>query len=399
MIAADTARDRLRNAAWLESAAPFFDVLDGGSGSTRVVGGIVRDTLLGLHRSATDIDMATVLEPEEVMARASAAELGVHPTGVEHGTVTLAARGVSVEVTTLRQDVETFGRRARVVFGTDWEADARRRDFTMNALYAGPDGELFDPIGGLDDCLMRRVRFIGDADARIAEDRLRVYRYFRFCATHGEERFEDAALAACGRAALELDRLSAERVGTEMLKLLGAPRCAATFEKMAAIRVLDADIVPPGALSALVLLEAGRDVSAVSRIAVLVAKGVPMAALQRRWRLSNALCKSVEGLTAAAQLAGSERLMELVYRFPEARDEAIAIAAALAAWPAEKTLALRSEASTIVAGDFPLRGEDLLQKGVQGKALGEQLRRLEMEWIESGFQMDRQALLDRIRLP
>lgn len=399
MTAADSARERLRHAAWLGTAASLLDVLDGRGGSTRVVGGIVRDTLLGLNRSTTDIDMATVLEPQEVTDRAVAAGLAVYPTGVEHGTVTVVAGEISVEVTTLREDVETFGRHARVVFGTDWNADARRRDFTMNALYAGPDGELFDPLGGLEDCLARRVRFIGDADARIAEDRLRVYRYFRFCATHGEERFEDEALAACERAAGDLNQLAAERIGAEMLKLLDAPGCAATIRKMTEIAVLDAALISPQAHRALVALETTHDGNAHSRMGILVASGVSITTLKQLWRLSNAVCKAVKNLVAAADLASSEKLRELAYRYPDLTDQALAVAGALAGWPSQKLTALWNDVSDVVPGVFPLSGEDLLQQGVEGKAVGEWLRRLEEDWIESRFSLGRQALLDRVRLP
>jgi poly(A) polymerase len=283
VTAADDARARLRNAAWLTKAEPFLDILDGANGRTRVVGGLVRDTLLGLDRSATDIDMASVYEPEEVMERGKRAGFAVHPTGVEHGTVTLVADGVSAEVTTLRQDIETFGRHARVKFGTDWEADARRRDFTMNALYAGHHGELFDPISGLADCLARCVRFIGDADARIAEDRLRVYRYFRFCATHGEQQFNDEALTACRRASDALDQLSAERIGAEMLKLLNAPRCVLALGHMTKMAVLGPDVMPANAFPALSRLESGEyTTSATARMAVIAAHGVSLDGLQKR---------------------------------------------------------------------------------------------------------------------
>lgn len=163
----EAALARLAGASWLETVRPVFDCL-GGGGLTRAVGGIVRDTLIGRVRGTTDIDMATVLLPDEVATRGAAAGFAVHHTGVAHGTVTLVHEGQPVEVTTLRRDVETFGRHASVAFGTDWAEDARRRDFTMNALYCGPRGDLFDPLGGLNDCLAGRVRFIGDPDARIA---------------------------------------------------------------------------------------------------------------------------------------------------------------------------------------------------------------------------------------
>ncbi|RYY39097.1 MAG: CCA tRNA nucleotidyltransferase, partial [Sphingomonadales bacterium] len=169
---------RLKTADWLvrDETQTLLRLLGGNDGRTRAVGGIVRDTLLGRDLIPTDIDFATALLPHEVAILAERAGIAVHPTGIEHGTVTLRLNNLTAEVTTLREDVETDGRRALVQFGTDWTRDAERRDFTLNALYAGFDGELFDPLGGLGDCLAGRVRFIGDPARRIEEDRLRVYR-------------------------------------------------------------------------------------------------------------------------------------------------------------------------------------------------------------------------------
>ncbi|HEX4016097.1 MAG TPA: hypothetical protein VHX15_05110, partial [Frankiaceae bacterium] len=220
------AQDRLTNAEWRmrPETRRIFSLLDGAAGRTRAVGGIVRDTLLDRQRDDAEIDFATELLPDEVMQRAGEAGIGVYPTGIEHGTVTLRLGEFAAEVTTLRQDVATDGRHAKVRFGTDWVRDAERRDFTLNALYVGSDGALFDPLHGLDDCLAGRVRFIGDADRRIAEDRLRVYRFFRFSASLGGERFDDEGLTAVGRAANDLGDLSAERVGGEMRRMLELPK-------------------------------------------------------------------------------------------------------------------------------------------------------------------------------
>lgn len=391
---ADGARERLRSAPWFEKSLRFLAVLDGENRRTRVVGGVVRDTLLGIERMRPDIDMATELLPEMVMARAKKAGFGVHPTGIEHGTVTLVAGDAVAEVTTLRKDVETFGRHAQVMFGTDWTEDAARRDFTMNALYADAEGTLFDPLDGLADCLARRVRFIGDADARIAEDRLRVYRFFRFCATHGNELFDDEALAACGRAAGTLGQLSAERIGAEMLKLLDAPQCAKALEAMCALSILPPELVPLAALPALERLDAQ---DAASRIAVLIASGIEASSLQAGWRLSNGLRREAEQLASGAALAADGRLKELAYRFPAQKREAVRIAAALGDWSGERALA---EVAGYSPGAFPLKGQDLVAAGVsKGPELGATLRRLEQDWIDSGYELDGQALLDRIRLP
>ena len=184
----------------------------------RVVGGAVRNTLLG--EAHGDIDIATTALPDEVMRRVQAAGFKAVPTGIEHGTVTVVAAGRPFEVTTLREDVETFGRRAKVAFGRNWRRDAERRDFTMNALFVSRDGTVYDYVGGLADIETRRVRFIGDAAARIAEDYLRILRFFRFHASYGAGAPDAQGLAACiaGRAGLE--QLSRERIRMEVVKLL-----------------------------------------------------------------------------------------------------------------------------------------------------------------------------------
>jgi poly(A) polymerase len=387
----------LKAADWLDAARPFLDCLDGKIGRTRAVGGIVRDTLQGRPQGSTDIDMATELLPDEVAARGRAAGLGVHPTGVDHGTVTLVHAGRSVEVTTLRRDVETFGRHAKVAFGTDWAEDARRRDFTMNALYCGADGELFDPLDGLDDCLAGRVRFIGDPDARIAEDRLRVYRYFRFAASHGNQRFEPEAVEACARAAGDLGALSAERVGGEMMRLLAQPQCAATLAVMVNVGILTS--VPAGALSAFERLEQQPlPADAASRLAALDLTGGSTANLRTAWRLSNATMARGADLVAGARLAGAERWAELSYRHRENSAEAIAIAAAVGGHGPEWV----AEAITVVEDyrwtRFPVSGSDLLAMGIEpGPALGVELKRLEALWIDSRFELDKDALLEKAR--
>lgn len=393
----DEALARLKAADWLAAARPFFDCLDGAAGRTRAVGGIVRDTLLGRPGGSTDIDMATELLPDEVAARGRAAGLGVHPTGVDHGTVTLVHEGRAVEVTTLRRDVETFGRHAKVAFGTDWAEDARRRDFTMNALYCGADGALFDPLAGLDDCLAGRVRFIGDPDERIAEDRLRVYRYFRFAASHGNQRFEPEAVEACARAAGDIGALSAERVGGEMMRLLAQPQCATTLAVMVKIGMLTS--VPAGALSALERLERQPVAAdAALRLAVLEITGGAVADLRSAWRLSNATMASVADLVAAARLAAAERWAEMSYRHRESSAQAIMIAAAVGGhgleWVAEAVAVVEDYGWR----RFPVSGSDLLAMGIEpGPALGVELKRLEALWIDSGFQLDKDALLEKAR--
>ena len=212
---------RLKSAPWLANpdTQAIFSLLDGEGERTRAVGGIVRDTLLGMARDNAEIDFATELEPDEVMARAARVGVASYPTGIAHGTVTLRLNSLVAEVTTLREDLETDGRHAVVRFGTDWKRDAERRDFTINALYADTFGSLFDPLGGSGDLTEPHIRFIGDPDQRIEEDRLRVYRFFRFSASHGGERFDNAGLAAVERAA-DLARSRSRPSGL-------AARCAA----------------------------------------------------------------------------------------------------------------------------------------------------------------------------
>ena len=222
----------LKDAAWLQQAETkrVFAALAGPGIETRAVGGAVRNTLLGLP--VAEVDLATTALPETVIALARGADLKAVPTGIEHGTVTVVANGVPFEVTTLRRDVETFGRHATVAFTEDWQEDARRRDFTLNALYAGSDGELFDPLGGYADLAAGRVRFIGDAEARIKEDYLRILRFFRFNAYYGKGPLDAAGLAACVQLRAGLDQLSAERVAGELRKLLVAPQAVRAVEAL-----------------------------------------------------------------------------------------------------------------------------------------------------------------------
>ncbi|MGO6900642.1 CCA tRNA nucleotidyltransferase, partial [Rhizobium ruizarguesonis] len=212
----------LADQAWFRDPAlgRILTLLSADGGEGRVVGGAVRNSLMGLP--VNDVDIATTLRPEAVMERAAAAGIKAVPTGLEHGTVTLVIDGKPFEVTTLRTDVETDGRHAKVAFSTDWKADAERRDLTINALYADAKGEVVDLVGGLADIKTRNIRFIGDAARRIAEDHLRILRFFRFFAYYGSGRPDAEGLKACSAARSKLTTLSAERVWSELRKLLGA---------------------------------------------------------------------------------------------------------------------------------------------------------------------------------
>ncbi len=228
----------LENAAWLKEAtiARLLTLLDRDGEEARVVGGAVRNALMELP--VGEIDVATTAVPQEVVRRVEAAGFKAKPTGIEHGTVTAIIDGRPFEVTTLRQDVETFGRKAKVAFGRDWKADAQRRDFTINALSVSADGEIYDYVGGLADIAAQRVLFIGDPGQRIAEDYLRILRFFRFHAWYGNGAPDAAGLHACIAARSGLDTLSRERVRMEMLKLLLAPHATPTLAVMAEAGIL-----------------------------------------------------------------------------------------------------------------------------------------------------------------
>ncbi len=388
---------RLRRAEWLmrPETQRILALLDGATGRTRAVGGIVRDTLLDLPREAADIDLATELRPEEVTLRAERAGLSVYPTGIEHGTVTLRLGTLTAEVTTLREDVETDGRHAVVKFGTDWRRDAARRDFTLNALYAGMDGSLFDPLHGLQDCLERQVRFIGEPSQRIAEDRLRVYRFFRFSASHAREQFDKAGLAACAEAAGTLGRLAPERVGAEMRRMLALPRVARTMRTM-----VDAGLLDFGSDATDLLLSyerRARRPELAARLAIL-ARTIGADRLQQMWRLSNDDVRTAETTLAAAALIGDFALNEAAYRYPAALADAIEVAATFADWTDAGRQAVLDQLQRLEVPTFPVDGNALIEAGLKpGRALGAELERLEREWIESGFALDRKALLALVR--
>ena len=388
----DTVIGSIADADWLvrPQTRAVLAALTADGAEARAVGGAVRNALMRVP--VKDVDIATTALPEDVVELARRAGLRAVPTGFEHGTVTVVADKVPFEVTTLRQDVETFGRRARVTFTTEWPQDAMRRDFTMNALYAGMNGALFDPLHGLADCLAHRVRFIGEPSERIAEDRLRVYRFFRFSASHGNQQFDAAGLAACGAAANQLGGLAAERIGAEMRKMLGLPRVAKTIARMRDLAILD---LPSTVVERLSGYERrARKPTFQARLALLlVASGAgPMQSL---WRLSNDDIAVATAILAAARLIVDFQLNEAAYRYPAALTDAIDVAATLADWGDAGRLAVVEQLRRLDVPQFPVRGNDLLGIGMPaGKALGRELERLERAWIESGFALDRQALLE-----
>ncbi|NDV02710.1 CCA tRNA nucleotidyltransferase [Pseudoroseicyclus tamaricis] len=372
-------------AEWLESPAAqaVTGMLEAGGHQALFVGGCVRNALMGL--APGDLDLATDARPRRVTELAKAAGIKAVPTGIEHGTVTLVVEGEPLEVTTFRADVETDGRHAIVRFSTDVAEDAARRDFTMNALYARSDGELLDPLGGLPDLQARRVRFIGEAPQRIAEDALRILRFFRFTAWYGDpaEGIDTEGLAACAEAGEMLEHLSRERIGHEMMRLLAAADPAPALASMQASGLL-ARVLPGAealAIAPLVHAEAalGLAPDAVRRLAALGGES-PF----ERFRLSKAAAKRTEALRQA--VASPQGPAELGYRLG-AEDGASALA--LRGAGPEALEPLRRGAGA----EFPVMAADLKPE-FEGPALGQRLRELERLWVESGFTLGREALLD-----
>ena len=349
-----------------------------GAGNARYVGGAVRDTLLGI--AVKDIDIATPLVPAEVIDRLTAAQIRSVPTGIEHGTVTAILPGGPVEITTLRHDVSTDGRRATVAFATEWQDDAARRDFTINALYADPaSGAVFDWFGGLADLSARRLRFIGDARQRIREDHLRILRYFRFQARFGSQPADPEAESACTDLAATLKGLSRERVGMEMLNLLGLPDPAPTVQRMAQLAVLPV-VLPeadPAALAALVAHEARQGIApdAIRRLAALLPADPALAEkVASRFRLSGAQKKR---LTLAAGRGGAEpNARALAYRL--GREGAL-----------DRLLLTGANTGALNGWDiptFPLKGGDIVARGVgAGPDVARILRTVETRWVEESF--------------
>jgi poly(A) polymerase len=397
----DTGRTsrRLTDAAWLTAGpvARLLGILSNDGEEARVVGGAVRNALLG--EKIGEVDVATTAVPEEVTRRAAAAGFKPVPTGIEHGTVTVVIAGEPFEVTTLRVDVETFGRKAKVRFGRDWKTDAERRDFTMNALSATAGGAVHDYVGGLADLEARRVRFIGNAATRIAEDYLRILRFFRFHAAYGRGELDPAGLQACIAGREGLATLSRERVRMELLKLLVAGRAAPALTAMADAGLLVSLLagVPLIAnFTNMVALESALKlppdtVRRLGALGVVVTEDAER--LSQRLRLSNA---EHERLLSMGQIwwrrivpAGDELARPWLYRLGAERfTDRVLLAWARsgasaddAAWRALATLPRRWTVPV-----FPLKAADFIARGIEkGPALGAALRAAEEAWIAAGF--------------
>ncbi len=396
---------QLGDAVWLKGGevVRLLALLDRDGEEARVVGGAVRNALL--HLTVTEIDIATTALPEELVRRIEAAGWKAVPTGIEHGTITAVVDGKPFEITTLRRDVETYGRKAKVAFGRDWATDAQRRDFTINALSASADGKIYDYVGGIADIAARRVRFIGEAQQRIAEDYLRILRFFRFHAWYGHGAPDAAGLSACILARAGLEMLSRERVRMELLKLLMAPHATPTLAVMAETGILGAVL---GGVPLLATFEnmtkveaaAGIDPAAVRRLGALgVFLKEDAVRLGQRLRLTNAEAERLSALDhwwRVSPAHGDQAAHALFYHLgPQSFVDRV-----LLAWSRSDAGAkndawrdLASLAQRWTAPAFPLKAVDFIRRGIPaGPALGIALRAAEAAWIAADFPADGAAI-------
>lgn len=388
-------QDRMRS----PGVTAVFDAL--ADGVTRFVGGCVRDSLLG--RPIRDIDIATDLEPKDVMSRAGQAGIKAVPTGIAHGTVTLVAKGEPFEVTTLRRDVETDGRRAVVAFTCDWREDALRRDFTMNALSMDRDGTVHDFFGGIEDARAGRVRFVGEAEERIREDVLRILRFFRFHAHYGKGAPDQAGYAACRKLAHLLPSLSGERIRQEVLRLLEAEDPIPALQMMSDTQIWPEIGIPAvdiPALAAFIQLEGEASADPIPRLAALLTADTDAGAIASALRLSGREASVLRGLRDLADdpAPASDLIGEFLYRKGA---EAARLAGRLAiarGGDAEAWGAVIAAAADWAPRSFPLRGRDLLDAGMApGAKVGALLERVEAWWIDQGFKPGREECLAHAR--
>jgi poly(A) polymerase len=378
-------------------------------GEARFVGGVVRNSLMG--REVSDIDIATPLTPDEVTKRLEATKLKAVPTGVEHGTITAISNGRPYEVTTLRRDVSTDGRRAVVTFTTDWAEDAQRRDFTMNALYADATGEVFDTVGGIADLKAGRVRFVGDPVTRIREDFLRILRLFRFHAWYGKGEIDKPALQACAAEKAGLRQLSGERIAKEMLKLLAAEDPVPVLRSMAATGILSE--VLPGELNIvrlerLVAIDGTNffQPDAILRLAALLPDRAAAAhEITDRWKLSNAdrdrLADIAGNTDKIVSYLSIKEVRKLLYKLGTARFKD-RVSLKWAEDPKETNFvqwrALLAMADAWQRPKFPLDGGNVMAAGVpQGPLIGKILTEVEEWWIDSDFIDDEFSLAERLK--
>ncbi len=374
-----------------------------GKDALRFVGGAVRDRLL--RRAVKDIDVATPLLPEAVIALLESGGCKVVPTGLAHGTVTAVIDGRHFEITTLRRDTSCDGRHADVEYTQDWEEDARRRDFTMNALYLTPAGEYIDYFGGMDDAKNGYVRFIGEAKDRIREDYLRILRLFRFYAHYGQQPLDESALAACAELRGQISQLSGERIQHEMFKLLAAPQAYPALNLMRRTEVVRDVFGAMVVLATLRMLEDQDEQNATNVLLklALVLRTVTEEAehqLPQRWKLSGADTKRlkclVEEPVLGEDISEAEQKKQLRHLGVDNFLAMVAISAAqqgrYSGYASMRALAREWEIPT-----FPVNGDDLKAKGLtQGAELGQALKKLEVLWEDSDYALDKNALLETL---
>jgi poly(A) polymerase len=401
------AEKRLAPQDWMTASATrsVMEALSRNGTTPRFVGGCVRDALLG--RPVKDIDIATPDIPETVIEKLAAADLKSVPTGLKHGTITAIADGLPFEVTTLRRDIETDGRHAKVIFTDNWSEDAARRDLTINAIYCDGDGNLLDPVSGLADLRDRKLRFVGEASERIAEDVLRILRFFRFFAHYGEGQIDAAGYTACHDQAHLLPTLSAERISAELLRLLAAVDPVPTLDLMTRSGVL-AQVLPtarPGdLLASLVRLEQTCEaVDPLRRLYALCSPDRPQARMladqlrlsaNQKQRLMDMAARqpelepatNSEDLRKALYLRGKPVILDQLFlnQADSAEDNA--------AWQG-----LQDRVDQWQPVTLPVQGQDVLDRGLQpGPEVGRVIKEIESWWIEGDFQADRSACLQQL---
>ncbi len=385
--------------AWL-SAAPvreLVDVCEVHMLPIRFVGGCVRDAIMG--RESGDLDVATSALPQQVMEVFAATQHRVVPTGLQHGTVMVVIEGQPFEITTLRVDAACDGRHAEVIYTDDWEQDALRRDFTMNALMLAPDGTLYDYVGGREDALAGRVQFIGDPEARIQEDYLRILRLFRFLATHGRQSPDVEALAACRQHRDGLARLSVERIAQEMMKLLAAPSPLEALRQMEACGITEVLYLSSSLNLTLLesLLSCEVSVSSVADpvIRLLCLYGDASLELAQQWKLPKWTQMQLSAALAMPVLDSTEVVQHALYTYQ--RDAVLTALWWQSARAGHMDAAMLDVAAQFQPPVFPIGGKDLEALGMHpGKAMGACLKRLEQDWLASGFTLTREQLLSQV---
>jgi poly(A) polymerase len=393
----------------------LLGILNQDGEEARIAGGAVRNALIG--ESISDVDIATTCLPDEVKKRAQVNGLKCVPTGIEHGTLTVIADGIPYEVTTLRADVTTDGRRAEVAFGLDWKTDAERRDFTVNGLYADMDGKVIDLVGGIADIKSRTIRFIGDPEARIREDHLRILRFFRFFAWYGSGRPDGEGLKACARLKERISQLSAERVWSELKKLLSAPdpsRALLWMRQSGVLTVALPETEKWGIDAVHALVAAERDLGWRPDLLLRLMSVIPpdlerVFELSSRLKLANAERERLERWARAAlpkpDLDSRDFARLLYWGDGQAQTDRLRLALAAA-----RGLAANNDKEMMKAAGysrlldfalawtrpvFPVKGADLLAAGVAaGPEVGERLKALEEKWAAGDFQASKAELLN-----